>query len=181
MRVGTCFHHSRFLVGSLSVISLVYAQSRNGIIGADGGLPWRLPSDLRRFKEMTLGKPIIMGRKTWEGLPKRPLPGRMNIVVTRQKAFAAEGAVVADSVKAAISAAGNVPEICVIGGGEIYRMFLPLADRIYLSEVDVDVVGDTQAPVLNAAEWREISTIPAQRGENDSAAFTTRTLERVRL
>ncbi len=163
------------------MISLVYAQSRNGIIGADGGLPWRLPSDLRRFKEMTLGKPIIMGRKTWEGLPKRPLPGRMNIVVTRQKTFAAEGAVVVDSVTAAISAAGNVPEICVIGGGEIYRMFLPLADRIYLSEVDVDVVGDTKAPVLNAAEWREIFAIPAQRGENDSAAFTTRTLERVRL
>jgi dihydrofolate reductase len=163
------------------VISLVYAQSRNGIIGADGGLPWRLPSDLKRFKEMTFGKPIIMGRKTWEGLPKRPLPGRVNIVVSRQLGFKAEGAIVADSVSAAIAAAGQVPEICVIGGGKIYNMFLPVADRIYLTEVDAEVSGDTPAPVLQAAEWREIETFPSQRGENDSAAFTTRVLQRVRL
>ncbi len=163
------------------MISLVYAQSRNGIIGADGGLPWRLPSDLKRFKEMTLGKPIVMGRKTWEGLPRKPLPGRVNIVVTRQKGFVAEGAVVVEGVAAAMSAAGNAPEVCVIGGGEIYQMFLPGADRIYLTEVDVVVDGDTRAPDLNAREWHEISTIPTQRGENDSAAFSTRTLERVRL
>lgn len=163
------------------MISLVYAQSRNGIIGADGGLPWRLPSDLKRFKEMTLGKPIIMGRKTWEGLPKRPLPGRVNIVVSRQKGFTAEGAIVVDSVSAAIAAAGNVPEICVIGGGEIYQMFLPIADRIYLTEVNVEVSGDTPAPVLNEQEWREIEAFPAQRGENDSATFTTRVIERLRL
>ena len=163
------------------VISLVYAQSRNGIIGADGGLPWHLPSDLKRFKDTTLGKPIIMGRKTWEGLPRRPLPGRMNIVVTRQKVFVAEGAAVVSSANAALTAAGDVPEICVIGGAEIYQMFLPLADRIYLTEIDADVVGDTQAPTLNAKEWREISLLTAQRGENDSAAFSTRVLERVRL
>jgi dihydrofolate reductase len=163
------------------VISLVYAQSRNGIIGANGGLPWRLPSDLKRFKEMTLGKPIIMGRKTWEGLPKRPLPGRLNIVVSRQRGFGTEGAVVVDGVDAAIAAAGNVPEICVIGGGEIYQMFLAIADRIYLTEVELEVPGDTPAPVLQAAEWREIEAFPAQRGENDSAAFTTRVLQRVRL
>lgn len=165
----------------MKLISLVYAQSRNGIIGADGGLPWHLPSDLKRFKETTLGKPIIMGRKTWEGLPRRPLPGRVNIVVTRQKGFAAEGAVVVTTPDAALLAAGEAPEICVIGGGEIYRMFLPLADRIFLTEVDVEVAGDTRAPVLNAGEWREVSVIPAQRSEKDSAAFSTRVLERVRL
>jgi dihydrofolate reductase len=165
----------------MTVISLVYAQSRNGIIGADGGLPWRLPSDLKRFKETTIGKPIIMGRKTWEGLPRKPLPGRVNIVVTRQKDFAAEGAVVVSTVNAAVEAAGNVPEICVIGGGEIYRMFLPLADRIYLTVVEADAEGDTHAPALDAREWREISRLPPQRGEKDSASFSTRVLERVRL
>jgi dihydrofolate reductase len=165
----------------MTVISLVYAQSRNGIIGAEGGLPWHLPSDLKRFKETTLGKPIIMGRKTWDGLPRRPLPGRVNIVVTRQKGFVAEGAVVVSTVEAAIHAAGDVPEICVIGGGEIYRMFLPLADRIYLTVVEADVEGDTHAPTLDAREWREISLKPSQRGEKDSAAFSTRVLERVRL
>jgi dihydrofolate reductase len=163
------------------LISLVYAQSRNGIIGADGGLPWHLPSDLKRFKDMTIGKPIIMGRKTWEGLPRRPLPGRLNIVVTRQNSFVADGAVVTATAQEAIAAAGDVPEICVIGGGEIYHIFLPLADRIYLTEVDVDVEGDTRAPELDIAEWRDISQIPAQRGDKDSAAFSTRILERVRL
>jgi dihydrofolate reductase len=163
------------------IISLVYAQSRNGIIGADGGLPWHLPSDLKRFKEMTLGKPIVMGRKTWDGLPRKPLPGRVNIVVTRQHGFAADGVVVVASAAEAIQAACDAPELCVIGGGEIYQMFLNLADRIYLTEVDVDVAGDTRAPVLQPVQWREISTIPALRGEKDSAAFSTRILERVRL
>jgi dihydrofolate reductase len=163
------------------LISLVYAQSRNGIIGADGGLPWHLPSDLKRFKETTLGKPIIMGRKTWESLQRRPLPGRMNIVLTRQKNFAAEGAVVVASADAAVSAAGEAPEICVIGGGEIYRMFLPLADRIYLTEVDIDVNGDTYAPMLKASEWLEKPRMLGLRGEKDSVTFSTRVLDRVRL
>ncbi len=164
----------------MTIISLVYAQSRNGIIGADGGLPWHLPSDLKRFKEMTLGKPIIMGRKTWEGLPRRPLPGRMNIVVTRQRDFAAAGAEVAQGAEDALAKAGAVPEICVIGGGEIYQMFLPMADQIYLTEVDVEVVGDTAAPVLNPSEWRETASFAAQRDNRDSAAFTTRVLRRIR-
>jgi dihydrofolate reductase len=164
----------------MTVISLVYAQSRNGIIGAGGGLPWTLPSDLKRFKEMTFGKPIIMGRKTWESLPRKPLPGRMNIVVTRQRSFAAEGAVVVTSAEAALAAAGDAAEVCVIGGGEIYKMFLPQADRIYLTDVDLDVVGDTPAPVLPLSEWHETARMPPLRGEKDSAAFTTRTLERVR-
>jgi dihydrofolate reductase len=165
----------------MTVISLVYAQSRNGVIGRDGGLPWQLPSDLKRFKETTLGKPIIMGRKTWDSLPRKPLPGRINIVVTRQSGFEAPGAVIVSTAEAAILAAGEVPEICVIGGGEIYQMFLALADKIYLTEVDVEVEGQVLAPHLKPDEWREVSVLPAIRGENDSAAFSMRVLERIRL
>jgi dihydrofolate reductase len=165
----------------MTVISLVYAQSRNGVIGRDGGLPWQLPSDLKRFKETTLGKPIIMGRKTWDSLPRKPLPGRVNIVITRQRGFEAPGAVIVSTAEAAILAAGDVLEICVIGGGEIYNLFLGLADRIYLTEVDVDVTGQVLAPRLHPEEWREISALPRSRGELDSAAFSMRILERVRL
>jgi dihydrofolate reductase len=163
----------------MTVIALVYAQSRNGIIGAEGGLPWHIPSDLKRFKETTLGKPIIMGRKTWESLPRKPLPGRVNIVVTRQAGLVAEGAVVVANAEAALQIAGDVPEVCVIGGGEIYQLFLGRATRIYLTEVAVDVRGDVLAPVLDARDWREISCRLGVRGDNDSAAFTTRVLERV--
>jgi dihydrofolate reductase len=163
----------------MTIISLVYAQSRNGFIGLNGGLPWHLPSDLKRFKATTLGKPVIMGRKTWDGLPRKPLPGRVNIIVTRQPGFSAEGAVVVATADAALRAAGDAPEICVIGGGEIYNLFLAKANRIYLTEVDVDVAGDTLAPVLNKEQWHEVSTIPAFRGETDSDSFLTRILERV--
>jgi dihydrofolate reductase len=163
----------------MTIISLVYAQSRNGFIGLNGGLPWHLPSDLKRFKATTLGKPVIMGRKTWDGLPRKPLPGRINIVVTRQPGFLAEGAVIVATVNEALNAAGDAPEICVIGGGEIYNLFLAKANRIYLTEVDVDVAGDTLAPVLNKEQWHEVSVEPAFRGETDSDSFLTRILERV--
>jgi dihydrofolate reductase len=162
------------------MISLVYAQSKNGIIGADGGLPWHIPSDLKRFKETTLGKPIIMGRKTWESLPRKPLPGRQNIVITRQKNWSAEGADVASNVAEALQLAGNVPEVCVIGGGEIYHAFMAIADRIYLTEVDATVAGDTIAPPLDPADWREVSRCASLKGEKDSAYFTTRVLDRIK-
>lgn len=164
----------------MTIISLVYAQSRNGIIGDAGGLPWHIPSDLKRFKETTLGKPVIMGRKTWDSLPRKPLPGRVNIVITRQPDFVAEGVHVVSGVEAALAMAGDVPEVCVIGGGDIYRQFLPLASRIYLTEVDVTVSGDTPAPVLAPEQWRVVSELPGVRGEKDSAAFTTKVLERLR-
>jgi dihydrofolate reductase len=161
-------------------ISLVYAQSRNGIIGTDGALPWNIPSDLKRFKETTLGKPVIMGRKTWESLPRRPLSGRQNIVITRNADYAAEGADIATSAKQARDLAGDVPELCVIGGGEIYNMFLPSADRIYLTEVDIAVQGDTLAPALSPGDWREVSREGPFRGEKDSASYVVRVLERIR-
>ena len=161
-------------------ISFVVAVSRNGVIGRDGGLPWHISSDLQRFKAITMGKPIIMGRKTWESLPKRPLPGRLNIVVTRQKNYMAENAVVVPDAAAAIIAAGNVDEIAVIGGGEIYRMFMPLVDRVYLTEVDLDVDGDTHFPVLPAAEWQETAREIHGAGPKDSSGFVLRILDRLK-
>ena len=164
----------------MSRIALVVAVSRNGVIGRDGGLPWHISSDLKRFKAVTMGKPVIMGRKTWESLPKRPLPGRANIVVTRQANYAADGAIVAADVAAAISAAGDVEEIAIIGGGEIYRVVFPRADRIYLTEVDMDVMGDTHFPRLAPGEWHEIARERQEAGPNDSAGFTLRTLDRLK-
>jgi dihydrofolate reductase len=161
------------------MISLIYAQSRNGIIGRDGGLPWHISSDLKRFKELTTGKPVIMGRKTWDSLPRKPLPGRMNIVVTRQNGFSDEGAVVANTVGEALKVAGDVPEICVIGGAEIYRQFLPLAQRIYLTEIDLDVEGDASAPGLVLQDWKLMSEEHHPKGPKDDAAFTLRVLQRV--
>jgi dihydrofolate reductase len=164
----------------MTIIALVYAQSKNGVIGADGGLPWHIPSDLKAFKENTFGKPIIMGRRTWDSLPRKPLPGRQNIVITRQENWIAPGADVASNVSDALLLAGDVPEVCVIGGGEIYGLFLAIADRIYLTEVDVTVPGDTLAPVLNPAEWWEVSRCASLKGEKDSAYFTTRVLDRIK-
>jgi dihydrofolate reductase len=164
----------------MTIISLVYARSRNGVIGAGGGLPWHIPSDLKRFKETTLGKPVIMGRKTWDSLRRKPLPGRLNIVLTQADGFVAEGAEVARSLDEAITRAGHAPEICVIGGGEIYSMFLTRADRIYETVVDLDVSGDTFGPQLQAEEWCLVESKPGLRGPSDSATFTTRILDRIR-
>jgi dihydrofolate reductase len=162
----------------MTIISLVYAQSRNGIIGDKGDLPWRLPSDLKRFKTVTLGKPVIMGRKTWDSLPRKPLPGRPNIIITRQSNISAEGATVVKTIDDALKVAGPVEEVCIIGGAEIYRSFLPRAHRIYLTEINLSVAGDTEAPTLNPTEWTEVSRDhhPAQPG--DSADFMLRILER---
>lgn len=164
----------------MSIVSLVVAVSRNGVIGRDGGLPWHISSDLRRFKAVTMGKPVIMGRKTWESLPKKPLPGRTNIIVTRQAAFEAAGALVAADVEAALALAAleQPGEICVIGGGEIYRQTLPHARRIHLTEVDMDVEGDTRFPSLSPSEWREVSREEVKAGSSDSADFVVRVLER---
>ncbi len=164
----------------MSIISLVVAVARNGVIGRDGGLPWHISSDLKRFKAITLGKPVIMGRKTWESLPRKPLPGRSNIVVTRQPGFVAEGAVVVGDVEAALAAAAleQPAEICVIGGGDIYRQTLPLAGRIYLTEVQMDADGDTHFPALDPALWREVSREHVTAGPHDSASFVLRVMER---
>jgi dihydrofolate reductase len=164
----------------MSRVALVVAVSRNGVIGRDGGLPWHISSDLKRFKAITMGKPMIMGRKTWESLPKRPLPGRRNIVVTRQANYIAEGAQIASSLDEALSLSGDAEEIAIIGGGEIYRAAFDRTDRLYLTEVDMNVDGDTYFPPVKAVEWLEIGREQYAAGPNDSAGFTLRTLDRLK-
>src|SRR5271157_3403151 len=134
----------------MKTISLIIARADNGVIGDKGGLPWRLSDDLRRFKVLTMGKPGIMGRKTWQSLPKKPLPGRSNIVVTRDKTFSAEGAVTAPSfdVAVAIAAQENPSEIMVIGGAEIFFAALTQASRIHLTEIHTSPQGDTHFPAF---------------------------------
>ena len=160
------------------MISLVYAISQNGVIGKDGGLPWHVPSDLKHFKAVTTGKPVVMGRKTWESLPKRPLPGRQNIVVSRNAGFVAEGAEVVGTISDAIIKGGLAPEICVIGGAELFKAAMPHASRIYLTRILADVSGDTFMPELSASEWREVARTAHAKGEKDSAVFETITYER---
>lgn len=162
----------------MSRTSFVVAVSHNGVIGRDGGLPWHISTDLRRFKAITMGKPLIMGRKTWESLPKKPLPGRPNIVITRQKNYRADGAIVVSDIPSALAAAGQVEEVCVIGGGEIFDMFLAQTDRIYLTEIDLQVDGDTFFPSIDPAQWTETGREIHARGPNDSAGFVLRVLDR---
>jgi dihydrofolate reductase len=161
-------------------IAFVVAVARNGVIGAKGDLPWRISSDLKRFKQITMGKPVIMGRKTWESLPKRPLAGRLNIVITRDRAYEAHGATVVASVDEAMVAArqANAEEICVIGGSEIFRQFLAVADRLYLTEVDLAPEGDAVFPPLDFRQWTETSREVHPRAENDDAGFILRVLDR---
>ena len=138
------------------MISLIVAASTNNVIGAAGRLPWHLSDDLKRFKSVTMGKPIVMGRKTYESIG-RPLPGRQNIVVTTQAGFSADACDVVSSPDAAVAAAGDADEIMVIGGGEIYRLFLPSAARVYLTRVNVEIDGDAFFTPLDASEWTETS------------------------
>ena len=138
---------------SRAEITLVLARADNGVIGRDGDLPWRLPADLKHFKAVTLGHPMVMGRKTFDSLPGL-LPGRRHIVLTRDRAWAGQGADVAHDVEGAIALA-DAPVVMVIGGAEIYRLFLPLADRIELTEVHLDAEGDASIAYPDPAEWRE--------------------------
>lgn len=151
------------------------AIAENGVIGRDGGLPWRLSTDLKRFKADTMGRPIVMGRKTWESFPKRPLPGRLNIIVTRDPAYRAEGAEVVHSLQDALTLArararcmAGIDEICVIGGGEIYAQALPLADRLSVTHVTAAVDGDTRFPPIDPETWRTVSAEDVPAGEKDS-------------
>jgi len=150
--------------GASPVLTLVVAYARNRVIGRDNALPWKLPGDLAHFKRTTLGHPIVMGRKTWESLG-RPLPGRRNIVISRDAAYAATGAEVVSSLPAALAACADVAQVCVIGGAQIYAAALPLADRIVATEVQADVQGDAWFPELPADEWREVAR-QGQPGEN---------------
>ncbi|HEX5763996.1 MAG TPA: type 3 dihydrofolate reductase [Woeseiaceae bacterium] len=137
-------------------VSLIAAVAENGVIGRDGKLPWHLPDDFRWFKAQTLGKPVVMGRRTWESLG-RPLPGRQNIVLTRQSDYAAPGATVVRSPEAALAAAGDAEEVMVIGGGDVFGMFLPRATRVYLTRVNAVVEGDAWFPEFEGGDWWLVS------------------------
>lgn len=136
-------------------ITLVVARAANGVIGADGKMPWHLPADLRRFKQLTMGRPMIMGRKTFDSLPA-VLEGRRHIVLTRDADWQEEGAEPVASVEEALRRA-NAPHVMVIGGAEIYRLFLPLADRIELTEVAITPAGDAVIAAPDPVDWREAS------------------------
>ncbi|MEZ5870611.1 MAG: dihydrofolate reductase [Nitratireductor sp.] len=156
-------------------IALVVAVAENGVIGDRGGMPWRLPSDLKRFKATTMGKPVIMGRKTWETIGKA-LPGRTNIVVTRKEGYQARGADVVRSLDDAVKLArvrsrcqAGGEEICIIGGGQIYSETMAFADRLYVTHVKARPEGDTIFPAIDPAEWMVVSSEPIEAGERDSA------------
>lgn len=169
-------------------LSLVVARARNGVIGKDGGLPWRLRSDLQRFKAITIGKPCLMGRQTWESLPLKPLPGRLNIVLTRDQSYEADGmargALVCASLDEAIeiareqAAEDGMDEICLIGGAQLYADALPRAKRLYITEVEAEPEGDTLFPAFDEAAWIETSSERHEPGEKDDYAFTFRILDR---
>jgi dihydrofolate reductase len=160
------------------ILSIVVAVAENGVIGRGNDLPWRLPDDLKRFKALTMGKPIIMGRKTYASIG-RPLPGRTNIVVSRQQALDLQGCVVVHSIEEALKAAGTAPEAVLIGGAELYRSAMSAVGLIHLTRVHAAVEGDTFFPALDPSQWREtiVATHPAD--ERHPYAFTYVTLERV--
>ena len=162
------------------------ARGANGVIGANGGLPWRLKSDLKIFRRLTMGKPLIMGRKTWDSLPVKPLPGRANIVLSRDGRFAPHGALVCEDFHEAFQIARDQAdddgqdEVCVIGGAALFEITLPKAKRLYLTEVDGSPDGDVRFPAFDEADWIETSREAHPAGPEDDHGFVFRTLERRR-
>lgn len=152
-------------------ITIVAAMGRNRAIGLDGRMPWHLPAELRHFKQVTMGKPLVMGRKTWEAIG-RPLPGRQNIVVSRNPELRAPGCDVAGSLVEAVEVAEGM-EVMLIGGGELYRQALPVASRLLLTEVDLEPDADTWFPEWNPAEWRLVGSARHEADEANPYAFHT--------
>jgi dihydrofolate reductase len=159
----------------MSEIVLIVAAAENGVIGRHGVIPWRLPEDLRRFKALTMGHPIVMGRMTWDSLPKKPLPGRTNIVVTRQPGWQVDGALRAASLEAALKAVDGAAAF-VIGGEQIYRAALPLATRIELTQIHRSFDGDAFFPMPDQTQWRE--TAREDHTGADGLGYSFVTLER---
>jgi len=160
------------------------ARARNGVIGRDGALPWRLKSDLAIFRAVTMGKPVIMGRKTWDSLPKKPLVGRLNIVLSRDGSFEPHGAVVCETFQEAVSIGreqaeeDGAEEICVIGGASLFEIALQKARRLYLTEVDAEVAGDVVLSPIDESRWREVRAERHEASEVNEHPFTFRVLER---
>ena len=160
-----------------SRIAIIAALARNRVIGRGNRLPWHLPDDLRHFKRLTLGRPIIMGRRTWESLPGL-LPDRTHIVVTRDPAYRADGALVVHSLDDAVAAAG-AEEAFVVGGAELYALALPRASRLYLTLLEAEVEGDAFFPAIDPMQWQEVAREPHAADERHAYAFAFVTLERV--
>jgi dihydrofolate reductase len=160
------------------------ARARNGVIGKDGALPWRLKSDLAIFRAVTMGKPVIMGRKTWDSLPKKPLVGRTNIVLSRDGSFEPKGAIVCEDFSTAVQIAreqaeeDGAAEVCVIGGASLFELALAKARRLYLTEVEAEVEGDVSLPPIDEAKWVEVRRESHPASETDQHPFTFRVLER---
>jgi dihydrofolate reductase len=159
-------------------IALIAAVARNGVIGRAGAIPWRIPGDLPRFKAITMGHPVIMGRRTWESLG-RPLPGRRNLVISRTPGYAPAGAEVYGSLHESLAACGDAAEVFVIGGTEAYREALSLADRLLLTEIDADYEGDAHFPPFDRAAWRETAREAHAPDERFAHAYAYVTYERV--
>jgi dihydrofolate reductase len=161
------------------------ARARNGVIGRDGALPWRLKSDLAIFRAVTMGKPVIMGRKTWDSLPKKPLVGRTNIVLSRDGSFEPHGALVCEDFSEAVQIAREQAEedgrdeVCVIGGASLFELALKRAGRIYLTEVEAEVEGDVRLPPIDEGRWREVRREHHPASDEDEHPFTFRVLERI--
>lgn len=165
------------------MLTIVVAMSENRVIGKDGALPWHLPGDLVHFKKTTMGKPIIMGRKTFDSLEK-PLSGRVNIIVSRNPDFQVDGAMTSrnlvEAIEKAMSFVGDDGEICILGGAEIYRQALPIADRLCMTHVHANVEGDTFFPEFDPAQWSIISEERHEADDRNRYAFTIRTYERAK-
>ncbi len=151
-------------------VSVIAALAKNRVIGIENRLPWRLPEDLAHFKVLTLGHPILMGRKTFESLG-RPLPGRTNVVITRNRDYRPAGCLVAESIPAALALCGDSDEVFFIGGAELYAQAIPLADRLYLTEVDIDAQGDAWFPEYNRGAFREIARESYTGSKGDALRF----------
>ena len=162
------------------IVSIIVAVADNDVIGRDGGLPWHLPADLKRFKRLTSGHQMVMGRRTWDSIGRRPLPGRPTIVVSRDPSFVAEGAQVARSVEEALELAAGADEVFIAGGEAIYRAALPVADRIYLTRVHACFDGDTHFPAFDANDWQVVVEERHEPDEKNPYAHTFLVYERNR-
>ena len=161
------------------IVSMIAAMANNRIIGKDNQMPWHMPADLKHFKSVTLGKPVVMGRKTYESIGKA-LPGRLNIVVTRDKDYHLDDATVVSSPEEAVSAAGEIEELMVIGGGTIYQHFLPLCQRLYITDIKLKVSGDTQFPDYQSSyEWQEIDCEYHNADDKNPYPYCFKTLQKV--
>jgi dihydrofolate reductase len=157
-------------------LNLIYACADNGVIGRDNTLPWHLPEDLAHFRQLTLGCPVLMGRKTWDSLPPRfrPLPGRLNLVLTRQADWHAQGATRVDSLDDALAQCPRGQDLWVIGGAEVYAMALPRAHRLEITEVHVQVEGDAMAPDIDPKAWLEVARTRHTAANGTAYSFVTR-------